>query len=165
MGNSSSKKQVKALQELNNEEIPELAKNRNILAKVIDCYDGDTCTIVFLLGKEPVKIKLRLIGIDTAERPRRKDGSDRTAVEREMAYTARDFLCTRVLDKCVYIELQGWDKWGGRVLGTMFCVNRKGRPVGESLSNQLIEAHLAVPYTGGKKITDWDQVYQLWKSN
>jgi endonuclease YncB( thermonuclease family) len=162
MGSNSSKKQVKALQNLHIDEIPELVKNRNFIAKVIDCYDGDTCTIVFLLGNVPVKIKLRLNGIDTAELPRRKDGSDRTPEERELAYAARDFLKERVLEQCVYIELKGWDKWGGRVLGYLFCVDKKGRVVGISLNEQLLEEGLAVPYTG-KKDVDWNYIHKMWK--
>ncbi len=165
MGNNSSKKQVKALQNLHIDEIPELVKNRNFIAKVIDCYDGDTCTIVFLLGKEPVKIKLRLLGIDTAELPRRKDGSDRTPQESELGYAARDFLKEQVLDQCVYVELQGWDKWGGRVLGHLYCVDKKGRVVGISLSEQLLEAGLAVSYAGKKKDTDWGRIHEMWKGH
>ena len=165
MGNNIGKKHIKKLQELNIDDIPDLAKDRNVLARVIDCYDGDTCTIVFLLGKHPIKVKLRLDGIDTAELPRRKDGSDRTPEETELGYAARDFLIEKTMDGCVYVELQGWDKWGGRVLGQLYCVNKRGRVAGVSLNEQLLEANLAVPYTGGKKDTDWNHIYMLWKNS
>ena len=163
MGANSSKKQIKALKSLDTDQI-HIVEKSTFIAKVIDCYDGDTCTIAFFIGKIPVKIKLRLLGIDTAEMPKRKDGSDRTAEELELAYAAKDFLSSLVLNKCVYVELAKWGKWGGRVVGQIYCIDKKGNPVGSSLSDQLLEAQLAVPYDGSKKTTDWNVVYQTWKN-
>lgn len=165
MGNSPGKKQIKALKKLNSTKIPDLVKDRHVYARVIDCYDGDTCTIVFLLDKIPVKLKLRLSGIDTAEKPRRKDKSDRTPKEIELCDAALEFLSDRVLDKCVFVELERWGKWGGRVLGHLYCVNKKGEIFGESLSKQLLDAGLAVEYHGARKDTDWEKVYKRWKQN
>ena len=160
---NDNKKQIKALQKLKAAKIPELLKNRNMFAKVIDCYDGDTCTIVFLLNKSPIKLKLRLEGIDTAEKPRRKDGSDRARAERELFSAAHDFLAEYVLNQCVYVELKKWGKWGGRVIGAIYCIDSKGNIVGDSLSDQLLTARLAVVYAGKKKNTDWSKVHQTWK--
>ena len=44
----------------------------NVEAKVVDVYDGDTCTIVFFFKGEPIKVRCRLMGINAPEmRPSR----------------------------------------------------------------------------------------------
>lgn len=164
MGSGSSKKQITFLQKLNTNDIVDLVKNTNCLAKVIDCHDGDTCTIALIFNKTPVKISIRILGIDTAELPKRKDKSDRTPEEIELAEAARDFLISKVLNKCVWVELRGWDKYKGRVNANIYCIDNKGSPIGPSISEQLLAAHLAVVYTSGKKSTDWITFHTDWKA-
>jgi len=36
--------------------------------------------------------------------------------------------------------------------------------IGDSLSQQLVTARLAVPYAGKKKNTDWANIYKEWRS-
>ena len=164
MGNNVTKKQIKTLNNLQKENVLELVKGRDVIARVIDCYDGDTCTIVFLVGEVPISLQLRLLGIDTAEKSRRQDRSDRTSEEIELCEAALAFLSSRVLNKCVYVEMSMWGKYGGRVLGNLYCIDKKGQKTGASLSQQLLDAGLAVEYHGKKKDTNWAKVYWEWKS-
>jgi len=163
MGNRESRRTINALNKLQTDKIPDFVKNRARIARVISCYDGDTCTVVFFVGKEPVSLGVRLYGIDTAEMPRRKDKSDRTPEEIELAKAARTFLSDRVLDHCVMIDFKKWDKWGGRALGDLYCIDNKGYLYGISINQQLLDAGLAVKYHGDKKNTDWQEFHKKWK--
>lgn len=42
-------------------------EGRLVQAKVTDVYDGDTVTIVFFNGQEPVKYSFRMLGYDAPE--------------------------------------------------------------------------------------------------
>jgi endonuclease YncB( thermonuclease family) len=164
MGTAQSKKTIKALNRLDIDEIPDLVNDKAVYARVVDVYDGDTCTIVFLLGKHPIKVKLRFAGIDAAEKPRRKDQSDRTPEEIALCNAATQFVEQTVLGKCVYVELRGWGKYGGRVIGNIYAIDHNGTVVGTSLNDQLLNMGLAVPYNGGnKEDIDWKQIYDDWK--
>lgn len=163
MGAGNSKKSLKLLGKIDPTEVTDPINDAIVYAKVISCYDGDTCTIIIMVNNQPMTISLRLYGIDTAEKPRRKDQSDRTPEEIELCAAATQYLSDAVLDKCVMVNLKGWGKWGGRILGDLYTIDDKGNQVGESLSQQLLNAKLAVPYFGKKKDTDWNQVYKEWK--
>jgi micrococcal nuclease len=121
------------------------------IAKVVDCYDGDTCTIVYFTAHDnctPIKLRLRLYGIDT---PERRGKSEK---ERTLALQAKKFLENAVLNKCVYIKLFKWDKWGGRVLGELYQL-QENKIVEPSVNQQLVDAKLAVQYDGRRKTMDW----------
>lgn len=148
------------LKKLDTSNIDDFFKNRRIIAKVIDCYDGDTCTIVFYISKELIKLNLRLLDIDTAEMPRKKDNSDKTESEYKMALEAKRYLEEQVLNECVIVDIKKWDKYGGRVLGHIYKTNKWGREIGESISDMLLKEELAVPYDGKKKVIDWDEQYK-----
>ena len=82
-------------------------------AEIIKVYDGDTVTAVVDLGFDvKVKMKLRLLGIDTPEL--RGD-------ERPEGLVSRDYLRGMILDKNVLIETKK-DKSGkyGRMLATIY---------------------------------------------
>ena len=74
-------------------------------AKVVSVYDGDTCTCVIDLGfKLSVRVKVRLLGIDTPEvRTRDKE-------EKAKGLSTRDWLRERILDKDVLPAPEGEDK-------------------------------------------------------
>jgi endonuclease YncB( thermonuclease family) len=143
------------------ENTPDLIKNRNTLAKVLKCYDGDTCTIVFLIDKFPVKLNLRLLEIDTAE----IKGNNRTNSEKELSILAKKFLEDKVLNKRVYVELKKWDKYGGRVLGNIYNIDSKNRPIQPSLSQQLLSKKMAHCYDGKTKLHDWDDLWEKYKND
>jgi len=126
--------------------------NREVYAKIINCHDGDTCTFVFFIKNTPIKLNLRINGIDTAELT--------TKINEEyiLATKAKELLENLVLNKNVIVYIKGWDKYGGRVLGDIYetkYMRKNKKPISEI----LLESGLAIPYNGKKKNTDWIEIY------
>lgn len=111
--------------------------------KITRVIDGDTVEIAvgFLPDPLPPKLSIRVLGIDTPEKaPRAK--CDREAA---LAKEASTFTKVAVANaREVEVQLQEWDKYGGRVLGHVILD-------GQSLSDMLIRAGLARPYKGEAK--------------
>lgn len=122
------------------ENVPRM--NKIIKAKVIDVYDGDTCKVIYRYGTKPIKISIRIQGIDTPEI------KTPNKYEKEAAIKIRDLVRKKILGKILYIKLIKWDKYGGRVVGDVFLSGKKN-----NLSNFLLSKNLAKPYTGNKKDT------------
>lgn len=121
-------------------------------AKVVDVYDGDTCTCIVDLGfKLKLKIKVRLLGIDTPE-IRTKD-----LEEKKKGKETRDWLKERILDKEVLIHTEKKGKFG-RWLGTIWEVEESKLNFESSYNNKLIKEGLAKEYWGGKK---WNTVLKM----
>jgi len=109
-------------------------------ARVTEVYDGDTVTADVDLGfmMSLRKLKVRLLGIDTAEM---KGG---TSESKARATQARDWLRSQILGKEIYLESKGLDKYG-RWLGRIHT------PAGLCCNDELINMGLATPYDGGAK--------------
>jgi micrococcal nuclease len=115
-----------------------------INVRVIDAYDGDTCTMVFnLFGdtRQPlVKFRARLMGIDTPEI------KSKEASLKQKAIDARNFVRDKVVNvagvTCVFCE--DMDKYG-RLLVRLFTPN------GEDVAELLIKQGYAKRYDGGTK--------------
>ena len=56
-------------------------KDNTYSAKVVDVYDGDTCSIVIFLNKNFTKFKLRCLGYDTPEMKPPKDCKNRSEIK------------------------------------------------------------------------------------
>ena len=109
-------------------------------AIVTDVFDGDTLTVDVDLGFNIIlkSIKVRLVGIDTAEiRTKNKE-------QKAKACAARDMLRSLCLQKQVLFKSDGLDKYG-RWLGTIFTLD------GISCNEELLKSGLAIAYDGGKK--------------
>ena len=115
--------------------------NKIIKARVTDVYDGDTVTVIFLIGEVPVKYKIRLKGIDT---PEIRAGKGKLKIEKLAAIQAKQYLSSLVLNKIVDLTIHGWDKYGGRVLGTIFFIN-------QNINRLMIDNGYAKEYGGEKK--------------
>jgi endonuclease YncB( thermonuclease family) len=122
-------------------------------ARVIDVYDGDTITCIIKKYNQFVKIKCRLIGIDT---PEMRGGTNET---KQLAHEARDFLSSLVLNNIIYIKCDINDKYG-RVLVVIFLKNpvsfyKKNVYVDEyfdkSINKIILNKNMGIPYYGGKK--------------
>ena len=114
--------------------------------KIQRVIDGDTVEIAvgFLPDPLPPKLSIRVLGIDTPEKAPRAQ----CEAEAKKAAEASAFTKGKVATaQSVEIEIQSWDKFGGRVLGHVLLD-------GHSLSDMLIEAGLARPYKGEAK-TSW----------
>lgn len=113
---------------------------------VIRVIDGDTIRIEapYLpesLGKE---LSLRLEGIDTPE-----DRLAKCEKEKILSQKATEFV-KEVLEKAKERKfiINGWDKFGGRVLGDILVD-------GKSLSKMLLDKNYAVEYNGTGAKKDW----------
>jgi len=105
--------------------------------------DGDTVEIAvdFLPLPLPPKLSIRVIGIDTPEKAPRAQ----CEAEAKKAVEATRFTKRAVAEATkTEVYLLKWDKYGGRVLGSVVFD-------GVSLSDSLISAGLARPYKGEAK--------------
>ena len=119
-----------------------ILQNKSIRARVIDVYDGDTITVIFMLGDVPVKYKIRLIGIDT---PEIRSGKGKLAIEKDAAIKCQKFLSCIIHEQIVTLKIIDWDKYGGRLLGNVYT------NINNNISNLLINLGYARPYDGGTK--------------
>ena len=108
--------------------------------KVIKVYDGDTITIAAMLPYENsiiYRFSVRINGIDCPEiRTKDKD-------EKRCALMAKNLIIEKAMDKIVSLENVQTEKYG-RILADVICD-------GESLSELLLNARLAIKYDGGTK--------------
>lgn len=114
--------------------------------KVVKVLDGDT--VKFEVGFLPKELgnhlSVRVLGVDTPEKkPRAKCDKEAELGQKATDFTKKAVAGAKVID----VKLQGWDKYGGRVLGNIFLD-------GKDLTKILIDAGLARPYHGEKK-SDW----------
>ena len=115
------------------------------IAEVVKVYDGDTCTCVVDLGfKMSVRIKVRLVGIDTPE-IRTKD-----LEEKKRGFESRDWLKEQILGKKVLLHTSERGKFG-RWLGTIWFLEEDKPLFENSYNKKLINEGHAKEYWGGKR--------------
>lgn len=136
-----------------------ICKDAQTNVYVYDVHDGDTVHFIMMLGDTPVKLALRLLGIDT---PELRGGEGHLLEEKRAAEMARNRLAAiinaPVLAKNAPSELRkplrqslttiiirDWDKFGGRVLGEIIT------PDGRSAADILIAEGYGRKYNGEKK--------------
>jgi endonuclease YncB( thermonuclease family) len=111
--------------------------NREVEAKIVSVYDGDTVKAIFPLNGVLYKWNCRLTGIDTPE----IRTSDK--LQKKFGYEVRDKLREKILNKVVLLKCQDLDKYG-RLLTQIhiddICINQ-----------WLIDQGYAFAYDGGKK--------------
>lgn len=114
--------------------------------KIQRVIDGDTVEIAvpWIPPPLPPKLSIRVLGIDTPEKaPRAQCEAEAKKAAEASAFTKSAVATAQLVE----IEIEKWDKYGGRVLGHVLLD-------GHSLSDMLIEAGLARPYKGEAK-TSW----------
>lgn len=114
------------------------------LAKVVDCYDGDTVKCVFKHNGKYQRFSVRMYGYDTPEmRPSTKIPKEERDSIIKSAHEAKERLCELILNKFVTLECKQFDKYG-RLLGVLniddMCVNDK-----------MVEEGHGKPYFGKTK--------------
>ena len=112
--------------------------------KYLKNYDGDTIT-VHIKGIHPLlgqNIPVRIRGVDTAEL------NASTACEKEKARAAKKFVFS-ILSTARRIDLENVKR------GKYFRILADVKVDGVSLGDMLLNKHLAVPYGGKKKKTNW----------
>lgn len=112
--------------------------------EIIDCrvtkvIDGDTCSILFLLGKIPMKLSLRISGIDS---PEKHADTQEEILAAKISHKILEHLINNT-KKCTVVLLK-WDKYGGRVIGDLYCDKK-------NVTEILLEKGCVRKYDGGKK--------------
>jgi endonuclease YncB( thermonuclease family) len=137
----------------------------DVVAKVVDIYDGDTVTCVFYKFKKCYRFTVRLSGIDTCELSSKNREQGLRARKRLYELVSKD---TSSIDihiprknlrqklgesRCLVRLICGkFDKYG-RLLGDLYEVNGV-----KSFNDILVMEKLAYPYFGDKKLTDDEQI-------
>ena len=112
---------------------------------IYDVHDGDTVHFIMKVGGTPVKLALRLIGIDT---PEIRTGVNSLPEEKLAGVIARNRLASIIKStdrSLTTIIIRDWDKFGGRVLGEIVL------PDGRSVAEILIKEGYGRKYNGEKK--------------
>lgn len=99
--------------------VPVLDFSGRRLAKIVDVYDGDTCTAAFWFGGCLVRTQLRLHGFDSPE-IRANRGNPLEPGEKEKALVCRDALAGLVLNRIVAVEFGPSDHYG-RALARLYA--------------------------------------------
>lgn len=139
-------------------------ENQVHLAKVVYCYDGDTCHCVFKHDGSYYRFKIRMDGYDTPERrPSKKNfpkEKDRKIIK-EKAMKAKERLEELILDKIVVLECKGEDKYG-RLLGVIrFCLNDD-----VSVNDMMVNEGYGYLYDGGTKDQSiFTKIKKVFKKN
>jgi len=139
MGNKSSLNSIDPAQISN---LPR--KGMMTKCKIVNIHDGDTVTIVYMIGKGvPFKINLRLEGIDAPEL------GSKNNLEKRCAKTVSKWLASKLSrQRYWWVIPKKWDKYGGRIIGALYA---HPDPLSESVCDEMINRGLVVPYNGGKK--------------
>ncbi len=117
--------------------------------KVIDIYDGDTCTVKLKRNGKWIEQKIRMSGYDSPEmKPlKTKENRDQEII---LAHKAKEYLHQLIKEKVIYLHSIGREKYG-RILGHLHTVDSLGRAQYPSINTQMIEKGHGRPYTGGTK--------------
>lgn len=113
-------------------------ENLSTLCKLVSFYDGDTCDVIIEYKKELVRLKCRLIGIDTPEI------KSHNQVEKLLALRIRDYLSSLYHNEILKARFYENDKYG-RVLVELFD------KTGKSINENLVEIGMAYRYDGTTK--------------
>ena len=124
--------------------------NMEFTAKVVDVYDGDTCSVIFKLSNEYVKFKCRCLGYDSPEMKPRLNTPNREQ-EIQAAKKAKEYIEELVLNKNVLVEFSKYDKYGRPLCKLyinkcVFCSKIK-----LCVNDLMIEKGYGYEYNGGKK--------------
>lgn len=121
---------------------------KKFLGKIVDVYDGDTCRVNVLLGKDIYQFSLRMYGYDCPEI------KTRDLEEKKYASASKEILKTLILEKLVLVdcsEISEQDKYG-RILARIY--SKLEVPTNNNdicINDFMIENHLGYPYTGKTK--------------
>jgi endonuclease YncB( thermonuclease family) len=150
MGNCIYKIYDKPLRQATNKFPIYSLKGNFFNCKIVDVYDGDTCTAIIRTKKGLQKHKIRMLGYDSPEMKPLKKSENRDE-EIKAAKEAKKQLILKVSNnkdislntKIIKIECHNWDKYG-RLLGIL-KVNSL------DINQWMIDNNYGYPYDGGTK--------------
>jgi endonuclease YncB( thermonuclease family) len=114
--------------------------------RVSHVVDGDTVSVyaTFLPPELGKTLSIRIHGVDTPE----KGHLAKCPKENALSLSATSYVKQVIAGaRTIDVKIDGWDKYGGRVLGDLIIDNTP-------LSKLLVENNFARPYDGGKK-SNW----------
>lgn len=125
-------------------------KDKVIIARVIDVYDGDTFTALFEYNGEIMKYKCRAMGYDCAEMKPKKDDPNRDQ-EKALALKAKNRFIELIggIDSIVQMKCLEFDKYG-RILTYVYTLENDIKH-DESINSIMIREKHGKPYDGGTK--------------
>jgi len=115
-------------------------------AKVVDIYDGDTCTLLFIWKNIPIKIRCRMYGYDSPELkpklniPNRHETIKTAIAAKEALINYTNFLNSPII--CV--EFKKFDKYGRPLVILYNYMN-------ENINDKMILNGYGYSYHGGTK--------------
>lgn len=129
---------------LANNDIPLFSlSGQTFLAKIVDCYDGDSFKAVFYLGDQLVKFNCRADGYDSPEMRLPKSDPDRKLKKRKALDAKKRFIELCQQDLLVTLVAKDFDKYG-RLLVTVYS--------GEiNVNETMIQEGHGYEYFGGTK--------------
>ena len=120
------------------------------IAKVIDIYDGDTCTIIFKYEGKIIKYKVRCYGYDSPEMRPSRSLENRELIKekaREAKKILGDYLNFNNGDGIIYIHCHDFDKYGRLMVSFYDNENFEG----PSINEKMVENGYGYSYFGGTK--------------
>jgi endonuclease YncB( thermonuclease family) len=172
MGVCFSSENIEELKDLKYDDVDYFSfKNMEFYAKIVDVYDGDTCTVIFKFHDEIVKFKCRCIGYDSPEmKPSKTISDDVRLILISNAHKSKNYFINQLTSididpnteylkketkellnnnkKIIKIKTHDWDKYG-RLLTEFY--NDKG----ECVNDLMIKNCYGYAYDGGtKKVID-----------
>lgn len=110
-----------------------------LLAKVVDVYDGDTCTVVISLMERMQEFKVRLLRINSEEIRQPKNRENRDELKAR-ALVEKQTLSDQVLGKLVLLDTTGFDSFG-RILAEVYTLDRDNKKIalGGNVNNTMLE--------------------------
>ncbi len=125
-------------------------KDKVIIARIVDVYDGDTCTILFEYNGEIMKYKCRCMGYDCAEMKPKKDDPNRDQ-EKALALKAKNRFIELIGGDGAIVQIKclEFDKYG-RILGYLYPLNSDVEH-DESINSVMIREGHGKAYEGGTK--------------
>ena len=124
------------------------------LCRVIDVYDGDTCTVILHNGNELEKFKLRIYGYDSPEKKvSTKLCAEDRKVAKDKALEATNAFCAFIDKKITAVNIMKKDKYG-RLLGELYAFTDESEFKESHTYNvkdfMLLNGY-GYAYTGGRK--------------
>lgn len=138
--------EIELLKNANPDDIPALPRKGELIdCRVVDVYDGDTCTVLVCHEGKLLKTKIRIAGVDTPEI------RSKSELESKAATFVRDRVREKIQDRILKIKLQKFDKYGGRIVGCLYLSEE------ETLADALISQGFGKSYNGRAKETWKDE--------
>lgn len=120
------------------------------LAKVINCYDGDTCHCIFKLNNQYKIFTIRMYGYDSPEMKLSLNINESERIMlKEKAVLAKHRLEELILNKCVYLFCLNFDKYGRILANIKLSIDDT-----KTVNDIMIEENHGYVYFGGTKLRE-----------